>query len=363
MPMKGLILVGGYGTRLRPLTLTCPKPLVEFCNKPLILHQIEALAKAGVKDIILAVHYGSEVMLPMFKECEEKYGVNIIISKEEEPLDTAGPLKLVEDILRKDESPFFVLNGDVICDYPLRELAEFHIASGGRATMAAAKVDEPSKYGVIVSNPTRENLIERFVEKPQEYIGNRVNAGLYILNPDVLDMIELRPMSIVREVFPKLAEEHSLYFFDLKGFWIDIGEPREYLIGTKLYLKDIAKKGSNNLATGDNIIGNVMIDPSAKISPTAVIGPDVVIGPNVVVEDGVRIKESVILAATTIEAYSFISLTTVGWESHIGRWCWLEGITVLGKDTTVKDEVYINACKVLPHKTITTSFTESSIIM
>lgn len=120
--MKGLILVGGYGTRLRPLTLTIPKPLVEFGNRPMILHQVESLAAAGVKDIVLAVNYRPEVMVATLKKYEEEYGVNITFSVETEPLGTASPLKLAEDILKKDDSPFFVLNSDIICDYPLLSL-------------------------------------------------------------------------------------------------------------------------------------------------------------------------------------------------------------------------------------------------
>ncbi|KAI4242387.1 MAG: hypothetical protein L6R42_011034, partial [Xanthoria sp. 1 TBL-2021] len=123
-----LILVGGYGTRLRPLTLTLPKPLVEFANRPMILHQVEALAAAGVTDIVLAVNYRPDIMEKALKEYEEKYNVNIEFSIETEPLGTAGPLKLAEKTLGKDDSPFFVLNSDVICDYPFQQLAEFHKA-------------------------------------------------------------------------------------------------------------------------------------------------------------------------------------------------------------------------------------------
>lgn len=165
--MKGLILVGGYGTRLRPLTLTVPKPLVEFGNRPMILHQIEALANAGVTDIVLAVNYRPEVMVETLKKYEAEYGVNITFSVETEPLGTAGPLKLAEEVLKKDNSPFFVLNSDVICEYPFQELADFHKAHGGKGTIVATKVDEPSKYGVIVHDIATPNLIDRFVEKPK----------------------------------------------------------------------------------------------------------------------------------------------------------------------------------------------------
>merc|ERR1712000_322067 len=132
---EGLILVGGFGTRLRPLTLTLPKPLVEFANKPMIVHQIEALVSAGVKDIVLAVNYRPEIMEKFLEEYEEKYNINIEFSVESEPLDTAGPLKLAEKILAKDDSPFFVLDSNVICDYPFRELLDFHKSHGNEGTI------------------------------------------------------------------------------------------------------------------------------------------------------------------------------------------------------------------------------------
>lgn len=361
--MKAVILVGGYGTRLRPLTLTVPKPLVEFANRPMILHQIEALAKAGVTDIVLAVNYRPEVMVETLKKYEKEYGVNITFSVENEPLGTAGPLKLAEDILRKDSSPFFVLNSDIICEYPFKELAEFHKAHGGKGTIVATKVDEPSKYGVIVHDLSKKNLIDRFVEKPVEFVGNRINAGLYILNPEVLDYIEMKPTSIEKETFPQLVEEKSLYSFDLEGFWMDVGQPKDFLAGTALYLNSLRKKSPEKLATGENIVGNAMIDPTAKISPSAKIGPDVVIGPNVTVEDGVRIRGSVVLANTTLKAHSLIKNTIVGWHSTVGRWCRLEGVTVLGDDVEVKDEIYINGGKVLPHKSIASNVPQEAIIM
>lgn len=361
--MKGLILVGGYGTRLRPLTLSVPKPLVEFCNRPMILHQIEALAEAGVTDIVLAVNYRPEVMVDTLKKYEKDYGVNITFSVETEPLGTAGPLKLAEKILKKDNSPFFVLNSDVICEYPFKELAEFHKSHGGKGTIVATKVDEPSKYGVIVHDLGTPNLIDRFVEKPKEFVGNRINAGLYILNPEVIDLIEMKPTSIETETFPKLVNEKSLYTFDLEGFWMDVGQPKDFLAGTGLYLQSLSRRHPEKLSTGSNIVSNAIIDPTAKISPDAKIGPDVVIGPNCVIGSGVRIVRSVLLKNCVVKENSLIKDTIVGWDSTIGRWCRLEGCAVLGHDVAVKDEVYVNGAKVLPHKSISANVPSEAIIM
>ncbi|KAI7816019.1 mannose-1-phosphate guanyltransferase, partial [Gamsiella multidivaricata] len=278
--MKALILVGGFGTRLRPLTLTMPKPLVEFANKPMILHQIEALAEAGVTDIVLAVNYRPEVMVSILQKYEDLYNVKITFSVETEPLGTAGPLALARDILGKDDSPFFVLNSDVICDFPFQELKAFHDAHGNEGTIVVTKVEEPSKYGVIVNKP-ESSMIDRFVEKPVEFVGNKINAGIYIFNPSILDRIELKPTSIEQETFPLMAADSQLHSFTLEGFWMDVGQPKDFLTGTCLYLANINKTNPGKLANPNSGYvhgGNVLVDPTAKIGKDCRIGPNVVIG-------------------------------------------------------------------------------------
>lgn len=364
--MKALILVGGFGTRLRPLTLTLPKPLVEFCNRPMILHQVEALAAAGVTDIVLAVNYRPEVMTAALKKYEELYNVKIEFSVETEPLGTAGPLKLAEKILGKDDSPFFVLNSDVICEYPFKELAEFHKAHGEEGTIVVTKVEEPSKYGVVVHKPGHASRIDRFVEKPVEFVGNRINAGLYILNPSVLSRIELRPTSIEQETFPAMVKDGQLHSFDLEGFWMDVGQPKDFLAGTCLYLSSLTKHKSKLLTpTSEPYVhgGNVMIDPSAKIGKNCKIGPNVTIGPNVVVGDGVRLQRCVLLQNSKVKEHAWIKSAIVGWNSTVGRWARLENVTVLGDDVTIGDEIYVNGGSVLPHKSIKANVDTPSIIM
>jgi len=364
--MKALILVGGFGTRLRPLTLTLPKPLVEFGNRPMILHQIEALANAGVTDIVLAVNYRPEMMTAALKKYEQQYKVKIEYSVETEPLGTAGPLKLAEKILGKDDTPFFVLNSDVICDYPFQDLVKFHKSHGGEGTIIVTKVEEPSKYGVVVHAPGHPSRIDRFVEKPVEFVGNRINAGLYILNPSVLERIELRPTSIEQETFPAMVKEGQLHSFDLEGFWMDVGQPKDFLSGTCLYLSSLAKKGSKLLTpTSESYVhgGNVMIDPSATIGQNCKIGPNVTIGPNVVIGDGVRLQRSVLLAGSKVKEHAWIKSTIVGWNSTVGRWARLENVTVLGDDVTIGDEIYCNGASVLPHKSIKANVDSPSIIM
>jgi len=297
---------------------------------------------------------------------EVEFNVNIEISIEAEPLGTAGPLKLAEKILGKDDSPFFVLNADVICDYPFQELATFHKAHGNEGTIVVTKVEEPSKYGVVVHKPGQTSRIDRFVEKPVEFVGNRINAGIYIFNPTILKRIELRPTSIEQETFPAICKEGQLHSFDLEGYWMDVGQPKDFLSGTCLYLSSLAKKNSKRLVpTSTPYVygGNVLVDPSAKIGNNCRIGPNVTIGPNVVVGDGVRLQRCVLLSGVKVKDHAWVKSTIVGWNSSIGKWARLENVSVLGDDVTIGDEIYVNGGSILPHKSIKVNVDVPAIIM
>ncbi|TYZ66339.1 hypothetical protein PybrP1_005487 [[Pythium] brassicae (nom. inval.)] len=334
--MKALILVGGFGTRLRPLTLSCPKPLVEFCNKSIVVHQIEALVGVGVTEVVLAVNYQPQVMLQALESMEKQ--------------------------LLDDGDPFFVFNSDVICEYRLQEFLDFHKAHGGEGTLLVTKVDEPSKYGVVLS--AEDGQIQRFVEKPREYVGNKINAGIYIFNRDVLDRIQLRPTSIEKEIFPQMAAEGNLFSMVLPGYWMDIGQPKDFLTGMCLHLDYLNNAGGDDtLTTGPKFIGNVMVDPTAVIGEGCLIGPNVVVGPGCVIEDGVRLSRTTLLRGVTVRANSWIHSSIIGWGSTIGRWCRIEGITVVGEDVQVKDEKFINGGLILPHKAISANIPEPGTIV
>ena len=316
---------------------------------------MSALAAAGVTDVVLAVNYRPDVMTAALKKYEEEFNIKIHFSIESEPLGTAGPLKLAEKILGKDDTPFFVLNSDVICEYPFQQLAAFHKKHGDEGTIVVTKVEEPSKYGVVVHAPNHTSRIDRFVEKPVEYVGNRINAGIYILNPSVLDRIELRPTSIEQETFPAICADGGLHSFDLEGFWMDVGQPKDFISGTCLYLASLNKRSPKSLVpTSEPYVygGNVMVHETAKIGKNCRIGPNVVIGPGCVIGDGVRLQRCVLLEDSKVKDHAWIKSTIVGWRSSVGRWARLENVTVLGDDVTIGDEIYVNGGSVLPHKSI-----------
>jgi len=368
--MKALILVGGYGTRLRPLTLSIPKPLVPFANKPMIVHQIEALKNVGCNEVVLAVSYKPSVMIEEMKKYEEEYKIKITYSHETSPMGTAGPLALARDVLTSDNNDlFFVLNSDVICEYPLQELVEYHKNHGKEGTIMVTKVEDPSKYGVVVTKDNGE--IQKFVEKPKVFVGDRINAGIYLFNKSVLDRIELRPTSIEKETFPAMAGAGELYAMDLPGFWMDIGQPKDFLTGMCLLLasnkfkKDHANELAKNPENGDYKIVNdtVLVHPSAKIGKGSVIGPNVVIGENVVIGDGVRLERSTVMQNCEIHSYALVRSSIVGWSSTVGKWARLENTTVLGEDVQIGAEVFINGGKILPHKSVNENILEPGVIV
>jgi len=335
---------------------------VEFANKAMILHQIEALAKVGVSEVVLAVNYRPRLMSKYLEVHEKKLGVKISYSEETEPLGTAGPLALARSIL-DDGEPFFVLNSDVICEFPFEDLLAFHRGHGKEGTIMVTKVEEPSKYGVVVYDQ-QSGKIQQFVEKPQVYVGNRINAGIYIFNSEILKRIELKPTSIEKEIFPKMAEQNQLFALPLEGYWMDVGQPKDFLAGMALYLGSLKIKSPEFLSpAGPGIVSPVLIDPTAIIKEGCVIGPNVTIGPKCVINQGVRLRDTTILEGVTVGANSWIKNSIIGWQSSVGKWVRMENISVLGEDVHIADELYINGGKILPHKSISTSIPEPEIVM
>jgi mannose-1-phosphate guanylyltransferase len=263
------------------------------------------------------------------------------------------------------------LNSDVICEFPFSKLAAFHAKSGGAGTILVTRVEEPSKYGVVVNYP-ESSIIDRFVEKPKTFVSNKINAGIYIFSASVLDMIEPVPTSMEKEIFPKLSADKKLHSMELPGFWMDVGQPKDFLTGIGLYLTSTSKLDPQALRIGQEFVGHVLVDPTAVIGKNCKIGPNVVIGPGVVIGDGVRMSRTVVLESnlrnlklldSEIRDHAWLNNAIIGWKSTVGKWARIEGVTVLGEDVQVSDEIYLNGASVLPHKNVSTSVPEPKIIM
>jgi mannose-1-phosphate guanylyltransferase len=364
MVLKALILVGGYGTRLRPLTFSKPKPLVEFVNKPIVLHQIEALVQVGVREIILAVSYKPKQLEDELHHIENKLNIKIHFKLEKIPMGTAGPIKLNEELLDiNDPDPFFMLNADVIAEYHFDQLLKFHQSHKCEGTIYVTPVDDPSRYGVVVSD--HKGRVNAFVEKPKDKkFGCDINAGLYIFNKSIIKRVPMKPTSIERVIFPAMVQDSQLYTLSLHSFWMDVGKPDDFLSGQHRYLTAIAAKKDERIQKQSNsITGAVVIHDTAQVSKSALIGPNVVIGPNVQIGHNVRIKNSVIFGGCMIADGAYVDGSIVGWNCRVGRWSRLQRLCILGEDVDVKSECCLVGATVCPHKSVSDDILAPQIIL
>ena len=226
IPTQAVILVGGEGTRLRPVTSMVPKPVAPVVDRPFVAYILDNLARHGVARAIFSSGYLAEAIEREIGD-GAAYGVSVEYCVEQEPLGTAGAIANCASVL--DDGSFLVFNGDVLSDVDLTSFMESHAANGGMGTIFLTPVDDPRRYGLVELR--EDGSVASFLEKPSEWEGEAlINAGAYVLEPEVLDMVPRgRLFSIERGVFPKLAQSGSLYGYVDHGYWRDIGTPESYL--------------------------------------------------------------------------------------------------------------------------------------
>jgi mannose-1-phosphate guanylyltransferase len=283
--MQALILAGGEGTRLRPLTYTVPKPVLPLAGRPHVAYVIDWLLRHGVDDVVVSCGHLAEGMRDALDELEQ--GVEIRFAEEPDARGTAGAIRFAEDLL---DDRFLVLNGDVLCDLDLTALIEQHDRTGARATIALYPVEDPSGYGLVHRHDDGE--ITEFLEKPtpDQIDTDEINAGAYLLERSVLDRIPPeRAVSIEREVFPELIGD-GLYGIRLDGYWIDIGTPERFLEANWDILE-----GRVETVIGEQLDAPMMVGEGCEISPDAELRPPLVIGPGSAVGSGAVIERSVLL--------------------------------------------------------------------
>ncbi|HTX31002.1 MAG TPA: NDP-sugar synthase [Solirubrobacteraceae bacterium] len=338
--MQALILAGGEGTRLRPLTSTIPKPVVPLANRPHIAFMIDWLRRHGVDEVILSCGFMAEGVRHVLGD-GASLGVRIRYVDEPTPLGTGGALRYAGDLL---DERFFMLNGDVLCDFDLSAQLAQHEQTGATGTLALHAVEDPSAYGLVHLND--DGSVREFLEKPSsdESDSNLINAGAYVLNRSILD--DMAPpgtnISIERDVFPKLVG-HGLYGFVGQGYWLDIGTPERYLEGNfdilegnvETELGKALEDGRRVLAEGataeGRLIAPTLIGAGSSIARGAIVGGCVALGRDVVVEAGAHIERSVILDGTRIGAHTTVRASIVGRAAEIGDHCHLDGGVVLGE--------------------------------
>ncbi|HEX2924915.1 MAG TPA: mannose-1-phosphate guanyltransferase [Ruminiclostridium sp.] len=278
--MKAVIMAGGEGSRLRPLTCNRPKPMVPIANKPVMEHIIELLKKYGIRDIAVTLQYMPEKIKDYFNDGSE-YGVNLKYFVEDVPLGTAGSVKNAEEFL--DET-FIVISGDALTDINLEEVLDFHINNNSVATLVLKKVECPIEYGVVVTDSN--GRITRFLEKPSwgEVFSDTVNTGIYILSPEVLKYFKKGDVfDFSKDLFPiLLKKQEPMYGFVTEDYWCDIGDLDAY-VGVH---SDILNKKVDISIDAREIRQGVWVSEGAVISKSAVIKPPVLIGKNSVIKDG-----------------------------------------------------------------------------
>ena len=281
--MEAIILVGGLGTRLRPLTHTIPKPLLPLANVPMVERMVKNLPEI-FDTAILAVNYGLNEMKEYFDGID--IGKKIIIVPEEKPLGTGGAMRNCYDYITGTTAVF---NGDVVSSINLENMLKQHVKTEAKGTLALWEVDDPSRFGVV---ELKNGQIIQFQEKPEKgtELSNLINAGTYLLEPEILEMIPTdKKISIEREIYPEVAG-NGLYGFPFEGYFIDSGTPKSYL---EANFKSLGKNGTA-VHKGANIRGNALIHKSAKLKD-CIIGPNAIIGPDVEMEKCV-IRRTVILS-------------------------------------------------------------------
>jgi NDP-sugar pyrophosphorylase family protein len=344
--MKALILAGGEGTRLRPLTLNTPKPVVPVANIPFLRYQIELLRQHGIRDVILSLSYQPGKIEALLGD-GSSLGTRIRYVVEQSPLGTAGGFKNAEALL---EDATVVFNGDILCELNLTEVIQSHRSSRATATLVLTRVENPSAYGLVET--TIDGRITRFLEKPKphEITCNTINAGTYILEPEVLQSIPPgENYSFERAVFPSLLKDQKrMQAYVAEGYWIDIGTPQKYLQVHQDLLQqrfrpavDFANVDSLPLSADPQIDKSTLLASSVQLGEqvrivSSSIGPKCVIGPHTVIQN------AVIWPGVEVGSNSTLSGCIVGRDCRIGSYVTIGSGVVLGDQSRITDYTRIS---------------------
>lgn len=325
--MKAVIIAGGLGTRLRPLTYNLPKPAVPVANIPLIIHQIRHLTRHGIKEIILNLHYLPE-SIKMILEEERELGVKVKFSIEEKPLGTCGAVKNAEQFF--DDEPIMVFNGDTLSDIDLSALLKFHRDKKAKATLTLTRVPDPSLYGLVITD--KEGRILEFIEKPafQNNAVNTINAGIYVLEPEIMKRVPAgQTYSFEKQLFPDLIRSKiPFYAYVSEAYWIDIGNPEKYMMVHKDILRGRVKVHLKEGKKRSNWIGaDCRIDRHSRLEGPVLLGNEVVIDKKTVITDEAVLGEKV----------------RVGKESRIDG-CIIWRNTIIGEQVNLTDCIIGSNC-------------------
>jgi mannose-1-phosphate guanylyltransferase len=345
--VKAVVLVGGEGTRLRPLTLSTPKQMLPIVGVPMIERVLGQLADHGIDEAVLSLGYLPDAFLTAYPDGTAA-GVRLFYATEPEPLDTAGAVRFAADYAGVDET-FVVVNGDVLTDMDVSALVAFHREHGAEGTIALHPVDDPSAFGVVPTDA--EGRVTAFVEKPprDEAPTNQINAGTYVLEPSFLQRVASgRRVSIERETFPAMVRDGSLFARSDDAYWLDTGTPADYLQAHRDLVE--GRRGTPPAPGAHRQRDGLWVNGSPKVEG-AVVGACyagdgavvaagarielTVLGEESVVEEGATVSGSVLLAGARVAAGSTVSGSVLGPGATVGMRCEVRPVSVLGEGVVV----------------------------
>ena len=342
--MQAVILAGGKGTRLRPLTVYTPKPIVPVMNRPFLLYQIDILKRAGITDITLSLSYQPDKIELLLGDGSD-FGVNLRFITEPNPLGTGGAYRFAADEIRETT---VVLNGDILTDIDIASVLSFHQLKKSEATLVLTPVENPSAYGLVETDDSANIL--RFLEKPKieeldQIITNTINAGVYVLEPSILDLIPMgENSSFEYDIFPEIQRRKKPFFgYIMDGkYWRDIGTPANYLAAHRDFIDGKISGFDLSRATNSDVATSALVDASSLLGEGCVIKPNAritgsVIGAGVHIEEKAVIENSIIWAHTRVATAAEIDGAVIGRSCHIGRNAVVGPGTVLGDKTTLTD--------------------------
>jgi mannose-1-phosphate guanylyltransferase len=339
--------------------------LFPLANQAMLDWTMKNLAEGGVDTVVLAVNYMAEALVRYFGPT--KFDLGIIYSREGRPLGTGGPIKKAQEHL-VDGQPFLILNGDIISDIDYGRIVEFHKSHGAMATIALARVPDPSRYGSVELDS--DSKVVRFVEKPELGMApsNLINAGIYVFEKEVLDYIpDGRKVSTEKEVFPILAEEGKLYGYEIHGLWLDIGVPEAYLEANRLILERLngEERGADSVVhESAKILEPTYLGANVNVGAHSVIGPNTSISDHVHIGEGCRVENSIIFPGATIGDYSSVRNAIIGENASLERWVKVESGSLIGDYATITDGVTITeGVSICPSKTVNESILQPRQVM
>lgn len=322
--MKAVIMAGGEGTRLRPLTSMRPKPMIPIVNQPVMEHIIGLVKHHGLTDVVATLAFMPQVIEDYFGDGEE-WGMSITYAVEESPLGTAGSVKNAEDALK--DGTFLVISGDALTDMNLTEVIKFHNSHDGPVTIALKRVPDPLDFGVVITDESGK--IQRFLEKPTwgQVFSDTINTGIYVIDPIVFDFIpDGTPYDFSSELFPALmAAGHDLYGFVADGYWCDVGSLESYVEAHR----DILDGKAMIYVPGARARNDVWVGRGAEVDPGAHIGSKVVIGANTRVRAGARLEDYTVIGDNCLIGYDAVLEHAIVWsDAFVGTGSEVRGAVV-----------------------------------